>query len=158
MGTETPLHAADHWLGGPGSVPVSVMLLRDDVLTLPETATLSSDLTSYEIANGGNYTSGTGVAMPDLTAAYDTTAGIFELGYTTATVTSTPTNLTVAGVGWVVWIDAATTTGAAIISAVKLDASTSIDAGPLHVQLQESAYIAGSYPIFRLTRVPVSGS
>lgn len=141
-----PLAFSDYWLGTTG-IASNVMLLRDDVTSIPETITSNTDLWTYEVADGGGYVAGDiGMAGPVLNRLQDATSGAVE--YTSGSqLWQTDVSLTVTGYQWIVMLSSGTP-----LVVWKLDASSSLTGTPLTITLDPSPYITGSFPVLRFLR------
>jgi hypothetical protein len=128
------------------------VLLQPSVTSLPATARTLTDLTSLEIASGGNYTaaagawsSGAAVQLPDFTVNYDDASGVSELSAPATTLIGTKF-LTVS-FRWAV-----ITSGTSIVTAVDYGTTQTLTGQPLVLTIAESATISGSFPVISWTR------
>lgn len=141
-----PLDISDHWLGTT-NIPVSIMLLRDDVTSVPETFTDVSGISGLEVASGGGYTAGAyGIAMPVVNRVTDVDSGVVEYD-TGGAVYSSTSSYSVDNFRWLV-------ANSAGIPLVVWDLATSHDlvAEPLVLAVAASPNITGCYPILRFKR------
>lgn len=141
-----PLGISDYWFGST-AIASNAMLLRDDVTSIPETVKYTTDLNTYEVSTGGGYTAGgSGMAGPDLNRIQDAATGVVEYDCGTQ-LWQTTASLTVANFQWVV-----IASGTTPLVIWDLGASTSLSGSQLTLELGESPYIAGNYPVLRFKR------
>lgn len=142
-----PLGETDYYLGTSG-IPVRAVLLRDDVTiaNIPDTVGYAGDLSSLEISNG-DYPP-PGLIMPPLTRVENSAAGVVEYDVG-APAWQSSFSFTCTGFRWVVaYADGAN----AIMAIWDLGASSSLSGGPLVLNVAESPYSSGVYPILRIRR------
>ena len=103
MATGTVLGAAgSFWTGTAGtSVSAVAILLGTGVTSVAATARSIADLSASEIATGGGYTHGTGIAMPALTVTGDP-SGSGEWEYSAGATTWTSAGTYTVSFRWVV--------------------------------------------------------
>lgn len=146
-----PAAVLENLFGDPTQHMMAV-LLTPATTSIPGTAKVLSDLTSLEIATGGNYIAAAGVwsntaacQLPDFTINYNDSAGVIEV--------SAPTSIIVSNAFFTVsfrWVAICSDTK--IIAAVDYGTTQTLTSQPLVLTFTESASIAGSYPIMRFTR------
>lgn len=142
-----PLGFSDYWLSST-AITASAMLLRNDVTDIPETVTQASDLYSLEISSGGGYTAGaTGTSMPSLNRVQDAGTGVAEF-HAGSNLWQSSATLTISSFRWVV----AMAYGNVPLAAWNLGADTVLSGVPLTLQMTESPYVSGIYPILRFKR------
>lgn len=141
-----PLGISDYWFGST-AIQSNAMLLRDDVVSIPETVKYTTDLNTYEVSTGGGYTAGSyGMAGPELNRIQDDATGVVEYHCGTQ-LWQTTASLTVSNFQWVV-----IASGSTPMVIWDLGASTSLSGSQLTLELGESPHISGIYPVLRFIR------